>query len=64
MTQQNMERRILNSACQRHDIDPELVDKLIEIEREFEGRLIRHGLPGSLENTIADYVTERADDFQ
>ena len=63
MTQQNMERRILNSACQRHDIDPELVDKLIAIEREFEDRLIRHGLPGRLEHEIAGYV-ERADDFQ
>ena len=64
MTQQNMERRILNSACQRHDIDPALVDQLIETEREFEGRLRRQGLPSRLEETIADYVTERADDFQ
>ena len=64
MTQQNMEKRILNSACQRHDIDPELVDQLIEIERLFEGQLQRRGLPSTLENTIADYVTERADDSQ
>ena len=56
MTQQNMERRILNSACQRHDIDPKLVDELIEIEREFEGRLRRQGLQSRLEGTIADYV--------
>ena len=64
MTQQNMERRILNSACQRHDIDPELVDQLIEIERSFERQVKRQGLPAALKERIADYVMERADDSQ
>ncbi|MCY4578132.1 MAG: hypothetical protein OXD31_03700 [Chloroflexi bacterium] len=56
MTQQNMERRILSSACQRHDIDPELVDNLIAIERKYDGMLRRQGLPSELEGTIAKYV--------
>lgn len=62
MTQQNMERRILNSTCQRHDIDPEIVDQLIEIERSFEGKSSKYGLFVILKNAIADHVMERTDD--
>lgn len=64
MTQQRIERRILNRTCQRHDIDSELVDQLIEIERTFEGQLRRRGLSDTLRGKIADYVMERADDPQ
>ena len=64
MTQQRIERRILNRTCQRHDIDSELVDQLIEIERTFEGQLRRRGLSDTLRGKIADYVMERVDDSQ
>ncbi len=56
------ERRILEAACLDFGVMPELVDDLIDLEIENEGRLRRRGLFPDLKETIEHYVSERNND--
>lgn len=57
------EQRLLETLCSEYDVDPSLVDDLIQIEIENERRLRRRGLPDRLKNAIANHLTEREDDI-
>ena len=57
------EQRLLETLCSEYDVDPSLVDALIQIEIENERRLRRQGLPDRLKNAIVNHLTEREDDI-
>lgn len=57
------EQRLLEALCSEYDVDPSLVDVLIQIEIENERRLRRRGLPDRLKNAIENHLTEREDDI-
>ena len=57
------EKRILEAACLEYDVSPELVDELLHVEIDHEGRLRRTGLPIDLRSVIGNYVQEQADDY-
>ena len=57
------EKRILEAACLDYDVAPELVDELLRVEIDHEGRLRRTGLPLDLRSVIENYVQERTDDY-
>ena len=56
------ERRILEAACLEFGVEPGLVDELIDLELEQEGRLRRRGLVPSLKDAIETHVLEHEDD--
>ena len=56
------ERRILKDACLEFGIEPGLVDELIDLELEQEGRLRRIGLVRNLKAAIEFHVLEQEDD--
>ena len=63
MTQPNdLERRILASACVGTDISPELIEELLELERDNERRLRRRGLSAALRGSIEDFMRDRSSD--
>jgi hypothetical protein len=60
MTQPNeIEHRLLTSVCIGTDIEPSLIEELIELERDNERRLRRRGLFAALRGCIEDYIRER-----
>ena len=65
MEQSNgLERRLLVSACVGTDISPELIQELVELERDNERRLRRRGLSVALRGCIEDFMRKTADDNQ
>lgn len=56
------ERQILQNACLQAGIDPSIVDELIDLELEQEGRQRRIGLVRSLKDALESHVLEREDD--
>ena len=63
MTQANdIEQRLLASVCIGTDIEPELIEELIELERDNERRLRRRGLFAALRGCIEDYIREQDSD--
>ena len=64
MTQTNdVERRLLVSACTGTDITPDLIETLIDLERDNERRLRRRGLFAALRGCIENYSKEQSDDY-
>jgi hypothetical protein len=65
MEQSNgLERRLLASACVGTDISPELIQELVELERDNERRLRRRGLSMALRGCIEEFMRKTADDNQ
>ena len=65
MEQSNgLERRILESVCVGTDISPELIQELVELERDNERRLRRRGLSMALRGCIEEFMRKTADDNQ
>lgn len=62
MQKSDAEKRLLETACLQYDVDPEIVDKLLDLVQESEGRLRRRGLRGQLKDAIGDYVAETEED--
>ncbi len=64
MAQTNdLERRLLASACVGTDISPELIEELLELERDNERRLRRRGLSAALRGCIEEYTKEKISDL-
>ena len=59
-----LERRLLASACVGTDISPELIQELVELERDNERRLRRRGLSIALRGCIEEFMRKKADDNQ
>ena len=57
------ERRILEAACLEYGVAPELVDELIGVEIDYEGRLRRRGIFRDLRSVIVNYAQEHEDDY-
>jgi hypothetical protein len=57
-----IERRLLASACAGSDIGPDLIEELVEFERDNERRLRRRGLFAALRGSIENYSRELRDD--
>ena len=57
------ERRILEAACSEYGVAPEMVDELIRIEINQEGRMRRVGIFNDLRKVIENYVQEHQDDY-
>ena len=60
--QNELERKLLAAACVGTDISPELIQELLELERDNERRLRRRGLSAALRGTIEEFMRERASD--
>ena len=60
----NRERELLKTECLRVGLKPELVIELMEIERSFEKRLRRRGLPLQLRQAIEDAAIGGGDDTE
>ena len=58
----SIERRLLASACAASDITTDLIEELIELERDNERRLRRRGLFAALRGCIENYSRELKDD--
>lgn len=56
------ERRILEAACLEYGIAPELVDELIGVEIDHEGRHRRRGIFYDLRSVIQNYAQEQGND--
>ena len=57
------EKRILGIACSEYGVSPEMVDELIRIEINQEGRMRRVGVFNDLRSVIENYVQEHQDDY-
>ena len=57
------ERRILEAACLEYGIAPELVDELIGVEIDHEGRHRRRGIFYDLQSVVKNYAQEHEDDY-
>ena len=60
----NRERELLQMECLRAGLKPELIIDLMEIERSFEKRLRRRGLPQQLREAIEDAAIGGGDDTE
>ncbi len=57
------EKRLLEASCSEYGVAPELVDELIGIEIDHEGRLRRRGIFDDLRSVIENHVEEYEDDY-
>ena len=57
-----LENTLLASACVGTDISAELIEELVELERDNERRLRRRGLSAALRACIEDYLRENSVD--
>ena len=63
MTQlDDTERRLLRSNCIGYDINPELIEELVQLERDNERRLRRRGIFPALRGCIEDFTREKFSD--
>ena len=56
------ERRLLKSNCIGYDVSPELIEELIQLERDNERRLRRRGIFLALRGCIEDFTREKFSD--
>ena len=55
----SLEHRLLVSACIGTNINPSLIEELIDLERDNERRLRRRGLFAALRGCIEEYTREQ-----
>jgi hypothetical protein len=43
---------LLSSICQKHGVPKELIEKLLDVEKRFQGMMRRHGVRDQLRDEI------------
>lgn len=56
------EQDLLRRACQQHNVPPELMARLVDLEDEFRHLLRRHGLPEDMREALRQEVAKGAPD--